>query len=273
MGKWTLENIIDRGVTDHDTPDLYGHEVRLCFRMRYRPALIGRFSEPPPLVWHEKIVMNERHNGTWWEFETNMYEHNPLSRTLLVWSRRYIEAYDAASVAGGAASTSRTRGSSRLFDQFGTPVTAADLRAGGTAEEQARAIRAYLKRHGDVLEIEISDIPSITRPSRTSTPGAHKERLLLFTVGVRGGDVWRMASQYLSVDGTVGEALWHRDFAVEALQRGIGMPSWAPLAGAPGPRRTPLWVTNWSSAGLTRVDPPAGVATPRVPVFAPGEYA
>ncbi len=271
MGKWILQSITDRGVAPLDTPTLYGHEFRLCLRLRYEPALIGRFSEPPLLMWHERFVMKEHHNSTWWEFESNMYEHIPNSPTLSSWPRRYIEAYEGA-VAAGQAGAAGNPGRVRLLDQHGNAVTAADLRVGHTPDEQARAVRHYLKRHGDILEIEIRDIPSITRPASTAHPEHHKERLLLFTIGVQGGSVWRMASQYLDVDGTAPEFLWHRDFVIEAQMRGADMPSWTPAVGTRGPPRTPLWVTNFSTAGMTQVAPPPQVALPRVAAFFAGEY-
>jgi hypothetical protein len=37
--------------------------------------------------------MNDCQNNQCWVFDTNMYEHNPCSQTLIVWAARYVEAY------------------------------------------------------------------------------------------------------------------------------------------------------------------------------------
>jgi hypothetical protein len=186
--------------------------------------------------------MKEHHNGEWWEFETNMYTHNPTSRTLLIWPRRYVEAYNHAN--GELYSAAGGMGSCQLLDKDDQPVSVNDLGQNINGEEQrADAVRSYLRRNGGILLIEIHDIPSINLP----TGNEHKERLLVFNCGIEGNDDLRLkAEQYLDVDAATGQNQWQREFNM-------------------------TWQKSWATRGLNKVDPPAIVSNPRVPTFAGGE--
>jgi hypothetical protein len=237
MGMWTLERVMGT-TSDFTTGELFGTNVTVTFRLRYRPTAIGSFQEPPRLDWHEKFIMKEHHKSQWWEFEANMYEHNPCSNTLKIWAGRYVHAYKTAI----GTPDPMTKGSVKLLNDMGTAVARSELKAGlvdGTA--QANAVRDYLKKKGGVLEITVHDIPSINKPAGNE----HKERLLQFNCGVAsGGPRWR-GEQYLDVDGARPQSTWTRTFV-------------------------PVYA-GFSTTGLTRTIPPTSVSMSRPPTFLNGE--
>lgn len=237
MGTWTLERLVT-GYSDHDTAELFGTNFKARFWLRYTSSTFSRFVETPKLDWHETILMKEHHNNKWWEFDTNMYEHNPVSNTLKIWPRRYIAAYDKAAGIVEA----NLKGSSQLTDKQGMPVPINELGAANNSVEKADRVRAYLKSHGGVLVIEVHDIPSINIPKGNE----HKERLLKFNVGVEGQGLRAAAEQYLVVNHANPKHTWTRRFGN-------------------------AWTTVWNPGACPKVDPPASVAMPRDPVFAPGE--
>lgn len=237
MGTWTLERLVTEN-SEFDTTELFGTNFKARFWMRYTPSTFDRFAETPLLDWHEQILMKEHHNNRWWEFETNMYEHNPVSNTLKIWPRRYIAAYDKA-----AGNTEvNLKGSSLLTDPQGLPVTIEKLGNANTGPEKADRVRSYLKSKGGVLVIEVHDIPSINIPKGNE----HKERLLKFNVGVIGQSLRGMGEQYLVVNHALPRVSWTRRFS-----------------GA--------WGTTWNPGASPKTDAPASVAMQREPVFAPGE--
>ncbi|TCJ14933.1 hypothetical protein EZJ19_08595 [Parasulfuritortus cantonensis] len=239
MGTWTLESVL-HSTRLHDTAELFGNHYIVNFRLRYTPAVLGGFKEVPKLDWHEIIMMNEHHKGESWVFEANMYQHNPLSKTLEIWAKRYVEAYDNA--AGQPDTT--IKGSSKLMDKNGRPVPVAALERGLTDDgDKADAVRDYLKRHGGVMFIEIDDIPSINHPKN----GEHKERLLIFNCGVVGGGPRTKAIQYLNVDAARPKINWTRRFDLSHT------------------------LTHLNTTGFRRVLPPPLVSMPRAPVFVSGE--
>ena len=171
-----------------------------------------------------------------------MYTLKPQSYTLMVWARRYIEAYVGAM--GQPSAVLQMKGSSRLLDKKGESVAAADLPANlATAKEQADAVRSHLKKHGGILLIEIHDIPSISLPL---TAGEKTERLLIFDVGLEGGDKRMKAEQYLRIDETQPTNTWTQSFMWDGGH-------------------------TWASRGLTKVAAPANLVTPLPPLFSGGE--
>ncbi|HWF45768.1 MAG TPA: hypothetical protein VG168_02085 [Bryobacteraceae bacterium] len=239
MGTWTLDRL-----TTHSTPldgPVFGTNFHAVFHLRYVSATFGSFQETPNLDWHETIMMNEHHNNQSWVFATNMYTHNPTSVTLIVWARRYLEAYRA--VAGQPKSVQKGKVEFKKLN--GTPVTLADLGgAKNTPNEQATAIRSYLKSHGGQMIIEIHDVPGINTPTGVQ----HKERLLHFDVGVVGGPLRARAEQYLNVQAGAPPAGWQREFSNTGWNR----------AALPPP-------------ALPNAAPPAMVSNPRAPIFTAGE--
>jgi hypothetical protein len=161
--------------------------------LRYESTLFGSFTELPILEWNEQIFMIEHHSSKWWQFSANMYRHNPCSQTLIIWAKRYIEAYNAA-----CGRPPSVKGSSKLFNKNGQLVTAKQLGDAATPLQKAEAVRNYLKSNSGIMEITIHDIPSINIPDRNT----HKERLLVFDCGFAGGGPRFRGTQYLDLDGS-----------------------------------------------------------------------
>jgi hypothetical protein len=240
MGTWSLQSVNITTVEPYETSELYGTKVVATYRLRYTRSMVGGFTETPRLDWHETIMMNERHKGEAWVFDTNMYAHNPLSRTLEIWAKRYIEAYNHANGRAFAG-----KGYAKLFDTNGIQVRANALQTKTDPAAKADAVRKYLKDHGGILEMQIHDIPSINKPRPGDT--VHKERLLLFNVGVEGGNTRAQAYQYLVVNSALLAAQWTR-------QHGNG---WT--------------ISRLNTTGLRSVTAPVQVSQPRNPVFVAGE--
>ena len=237
MGSWSLERL-----TTFSAPldgAIFGTNYHAVFHLKYKSSM-GSFEETPRLDWHETIMMNEHHNNQAWVFDTNMYEHNPTSVTLIVWARRYVECYRKAANMGPGV----RKGKAELKKLNGTPVTMQELGANiQTAAGQADAVRTYLKRNGGLMIIEIHDVPGINAPTGVQ----HKERLLWFNVGVTGLPLRSMGEQYLNVQGQVAGA-WQRNFDDNGWHRG-----------------------KLVTTGLQVVPPPGLVANPRAPMFTAGE--
>jgi hypothetical protein len=201
---WSLQSISCSELRFYETPELYGNKVRMEFLLRYLAERDGRFVETPALEWKEKIFMLDRAKRERWEFAADMYQHNPRSRTLSIWPRRYIEADKTLS------DSSRFRGQSLLFNLKMQRVT---LESGSapTDELSANAVRDYLAKAGGFLRISIEDIPSVK--TRSAAPGAqprHLERLLLADCGIKGGGSRQRWAQYLSIDQSVPPMRWIR---------------------------------------------------------------
>ena len=239
MGSWKLERL-----TTHSSPmnaPYFGTNYHAIFHLKYTPSTFGKFEELPKLDWHETIMMNDHQTHQNWVFDTNMYEHNPCSATLIVWARRYLEAYryvagTAPYVQKGKVELKTTAGAKVTMAQLGGPI------AGDAA--QAEMVRSYLRRNGGQLIIEIHDIPGINIP----TAGQHKERLLLFNIGVVGLPLRSKAEQYLNVQYGVPQGNWQREFSDNGWPRG-----------------------GLKTTGTVNVPPPAGVSNVRAPMFTAGE--
>jgi hypothetical protein len=254
MGQWILEKV-SGSASPMDAGGLYGNNFNVGFSVAYKTSTFGSFVEPPILDWHEKFIMIEHHKGERWTFEKNMYEHNPSSATLLIWPRRYIEAYNAA---GGQAFGGK--GSCKLFSTKGVQVTRKDLGNAATDQQKADAVRKYLKSNGGRIDLMIHDIPSLNTPAMVAPPPRpglvignrpipeHKERLLLFNVGLLNSGLRWKGYQHVSVSAALAKPLWTR-----AAGAGWGM---ADLPLPPGFRDVP---------------PPVMVSMVRAPTFLAGE--
>lgn len=240
MGTWSLLSV-NAQVTPFDTGELFGNNVKAVFKLKYTSATIGSWAETPMLSWHEKIMMNEHHKGETWVFETNMYAHNPNSKTLEIWPQRYIAAYQNAHNQARMG-----KGYCKLLDKNGQIVAGAKLGTHTTNLAKAEAVRKYLKSNSGILEIEVHDIPSINIPSGADP--SHKERLLLFNCGVVGSGVTFKAYQYLNVDSSQPKTSWGRDAGL----------SWAK--------------TELDTTGLKVVSPPQMVSMQRAANFMQGEF-
>jgi hypothetical protein len=235
---WQLKGVKMK-VESLNGSELWGTNFKAVFRVLYVPSG-DKFEELPILDWHEKIMMNEHHDHETWEFETNMYKHNPLSNTLKAWPARYPLAYDAAN--GKKPNPVDYKGYSRLLTKSGSSVKGKLLDKATSPDDKAEAVRKYLQANGGMLEILIHDIPSINKPK----PGVHKERLLLFNVGIKGGTHVK-AYQYLDMDGSKPPGKWVR-------KHGTG---WGKTA--------------LDTTGLQAVSPPAMVSNKRAATFIAGE--
>ncbi|MFK7817891.1 MAG: hypothetical protein AB8G99_04190 [Planctomycetaceae bacterium] len=239
MGTWTL-NSVRAEISDHTTGELYGNNVKAVFQLTYRPATMEKYKETPMLSWKETIMMNEHHKSETWVFNTNMYEHNPLSRTLEIWAKRYLVAYDTAHGIGYTG-----KGYCKLLDKQMRPVQGDKLGRQNTKAEKADAVRNYLKSKGGGFEIQVHDIPSINIPKPQDN--THKERLLLFDCGIVGGGPTVKAYQHLVVNGNLARNQW-----VRKAGQGWG-------------------VSGIKTTGLKNTQPPIMVSRKRDALFAQGE--
>lgn len=257
MGQWILEKV-SGSVSPMNANGLFGNNFNVGFSIAYKTSTFGSFVEPPILDWHEKFIMIEHHKGERWTFEKNMYEHNPSSATLLIWPRRYIEAYNAS---GGQVPA--CKGSSKLFTTKGVAVTRQQLGNAGTDLQKADAVRRYLKSNGGRIDLMIHDIPSLNTPAMVAAPprpgiviggnrpvqvAEHKERLLLFNVGLLNSGLRWQGYQHVAVSAALAQPLWTR-----AAGTGWGV---ADLPLPPGFRDVP---------------PPVQVSMVRAPTFLAGE--
>jgi len=244
MAHWSLETI-SATTKPHDTSELFGNHVIVTFRLVYTTSGLGlgKFKEPPILDWNELIMMNELHKKESWVFSANMYRHNPLSQTLVVWPRRYIAAWNQANGTPDAL----MKGSCVLTDTKDRAI-GADKLGKGLQDNAAKAdaVRNYLKKNGGVLTIEVDDIPSINIPKDQTA----KERLLIFNCGIEDNGAGPRAKviQHLYVDGSKPKSSWTRRVDLSHT------------------------ITGLKTSGLKSVQAPAQVATPRTPLFGPGEY-
>jgi len=222
MGRWSCDQVYG-AIIPYDTAGGFGSHVTVWFKMTYHPSLAGRFVEMPRLVWGEKIVMIEHHLQRRWQFEVDMYRHNPTSKTLVIWRNRYLAAYDAA---GGMPRSDL--GSSRLLDKMGHPVRASQLAQAADPNAKTGAVQDYLKGNGGSLLIGIHDRPSINMPKTVASGGPsaweHKERLLLFRCSVGNGGPYFIAMQYLNVDGAQPKTSWGRSEHLSWLMPDLSRP-------------------------------------------------
>ncbi|MCJ8207911.1 RHS repeat-associated core domain-containing protein [Pseudomonas sp. RGM2987] len=241
LGKWRLERL-QLTHSELKSKKMIGHNVIANLVVSYNPSLmdrwLGRFEEVPSLIWYEKIKMNDFSKGQRWEFEADMVKHNPSSRTMEIWPRRYLEAFNTSAGNPGLA-----RGTVVLQDLAGEKVKLDAL--GGelfSNEEKAHSVRSYLSGNGGILAFEIHDVPSIVLSEDSHV---HKERLLDIRVGLAGASTTASIKQYLYVNDAQ---------APMQLQQMIGAKSFE------------------MQDGLSPVDAPTQVSTRRPYIKFQGEY-
>jgi len=241
LGKWRLERL-QLTHSELKSRKSFGHNVIANLIVSYKPSLmdrwLGRFEEMPSLIWYEKIKMNDFSKGQRWEFEADMVKHNPSSRTMEIWPRRYLEAFNTSASNPGLA-----RGMVTLQDLAGETVK---LDALGSElfsnEEKANSVRSYLSANGGILAFEIHDVPSIVLSEGSNV---HKERMLEIRVGLEGANATASVKQYLYVNDAKTPM---------QLQQMIGAKSFE------------------MRGGLSLVDAPTQVSTKRPYIKFPGEY-
>ncbi len=211
VGKWQLEKL-QFSYSDLNSDDAVGNNVVANIELSYKPdwkdSVLGVFQEMPNLKWKERITLNDFSKKHSWSFKADMFQHNPSSRTMEVWPRRYIEAYNSA-----AGQPTLVRGAVVLRDLQGNNVSLAGL--GGEVsgnEEKSKAVRDYLSKNGGGLAIEVHDVPSIITRENT-----HKERLLEIQVGLSGVKTKTAINQYLSVEITPEKSVSKRFVSVRPI--------------------------------------------------------
>ena len=215
-GVWTL-TAVKANTTLFDTTPLYGNKVNVTFVLEYK-AGSGALTASPMLDWHEKFIKLEHKGKERWVHESNMYAQNPGSATLMVWPRRYIEAYNGAT--GETSSSATMKGKALLFGKKGK-VTGKELGQASSDAEKAAAVKKWLAKNGGRLEVTIEDIPSLNRPAK----GEKNERLLLFNVGVVNVQAPRAKiEQYLEVDGDHLATTWTRTSTQKWIKNDLPLP-------------------------------------------------
>jgi insecticidal toxin complex protein TccC len=239
IGKWQLEKL-QFSYSDLNSDEAVGNNVVANIELSYKPdwkdSVLGVFQEMPNLKWKERITLNDFSKNQSWSFKADMLQHNPSSRTMEVWPRRYIEAFNSA-----AGQPTLVRGAVVLRDLRGNNVSLAGLGAEVSGnEEKSKAVRNYLSKNGGTLAIEVHDVPSIITRENT-----HKERLLEIQVGLSGAKTTAAINQYLNVEITPEKSVSKRFVSVRPI----------PLVGR----------------GLKSVEPPSVVSKRRSYTRFPGE--
>lgn len=212
MGSWKVKKVSETA-ENYDLTDVskksYGNNVRVKFEMKYSKNSSGEFEEMPPLEWIETITFVDHEKREWWTFNANMYDHNRGSRTLRIWPRRYIAAYNATK---DNYDDPFVPGSSVLFKKV--PLLGyrkvKDLPNVTEDDEKTQVVQEYLRKHGGKLEIEIIDRPSLGYPTDGKSQ-VNVERMLLFDVGLQNNSSQRWNGyQHVKLDQAHPES-WIRD--------------------------------------------------------------
>jgi hypothetical protein len=220
MGLWNLDNI-------HAFPPqpltgaTFGNSFGVSFYLRYTPETTwfrrkDRFEETPRLEWIETITMKEsggQVNGLprtpqFWKFHTDMYRHNPSSRTLIAWRKRYLLAYKHVANEPYTGFDMAPNCFVQLLSFRNSMLTIDDL--GGLQQDdfsKAEAVRNYISENGCQMIIHLKDVPAIA----LSNDFTVKERLLEFNIGVQGQSARIRAYQYLKVDNNQPQIQWDRE--------------------------------------------------------------
>ena len=221
MGLWNLDNI-------HAFPPQplngasFGNGFGVSFYLRYTPetSLFKRkdkFEDTPKLEWVETITMKEsggQSNGIlrtpqFWKFHADMYTHNPSSRTLISWRKRYLLAYKYVANEPDTSGNTSPKSFVQMMAAGSGVITLDEL--GGLQQDdfsKAEAVRNYLSKNGCQMIVHLHDVPAIV----TSTDFKTKERLLEFDIGVQGQQARIKAYEYLNIDKDLPEAQWVREF-------------------------------------------------------------
>jgi hypothetical protein len=223
MGQW---QVMSATPSIRERNDVFGHYFAITFKMKYTASMMGSFTESPILEWKETITMIERTAGTWWEAAFDQFGRLPDSPTFGAWTYRYAMAH--TSVMNNAYDDGQA---SRLYDKNGQRVPATTFKKAPTSKDGAQQVREYLKKHGGIMVVTVTDTPGINKPTDATVD---KFRLLTFDCGLKGMGPRIKALQELTVKG-LAEAGWQRSCAVG----GVSSP--------------------YNTAGLTKVAAPADV--------------
>jgi hypothetical protein len=262
MGFWNLDNI--HAYPAHPLEGAsYGHGFGVSFYLSYTPHATGlfkrsdTFQDTPKLEWLEVITMKESgasQDGMasvprYWKFQADMYRHNPSSRTLIAWRKRYLLAYKYVANETDSSFNTSSRSFVQLMSARNGMISIDDL--GGIQMDdfsKAQAVRNYITSQGCQMIIHLHDVPAIN----TTVDFKSKERLLEFDIGMQGMPSRIKAYQYLNVDKSLPQASWTREFELSSNLRYTMTPG-----------------------GHGMSSPPESVANPReaMPFAQSGEYA
>jgi hypothetical protein len=211
MGQWLFNRINASKAFPLTDAGSIGHKFSVSFYLTYKPGptnLLDKakranpFVETPKLEWLESITMKETgavKGPEFWKFQTNMYQHNPASASLIAWRQRYILAYNYVAKEPAPLNV---KGFVQLMSARNGIVSLNDL--GGRQpdnQSKATAVRTYIENNGCEMIINLEDIPSIL----TTADFLKKERLLEFDIGLKGGGQRVKAYQKLEVTKSNGQ--------------------------------------------------------------------
>jgi hypothetical protein len=269
---WTIQSV-DLSWRDQVSNVIFGHVFTVQILMRYTPGGAGNtaFIESPHLTWKEKIFFNRHKDKSYWHWEGDVFVNRPLASTFHAWRRRYIEAYNTATMA--PSERGMINGAVELRDSAGHPIRITHLPGRPqpvTDEEKARFIRNFIQKSGGQLSVEIDDRPAVasTPPevySPLTTQGQPKapqhiaqdverlkrrdERLLLFECGV--GASLATASQYIVIDYYL-RANWIRQFARGHLRSSLPVDGGYTIESRPDLYRVETPEHQYGFGGLNR---------------------
>lgn len=173
---WYLENITVKNKGNINNSERVGTAIDVTFKMRYNKPKRGKYIEMPALEWNENINLKKGH--TKWNFKTDMYRHKPTSKTFKPWLNRYVEAYHYAK----AQDKTKFNGNVKIFDINMEPISANRIKNANTDIQKVRSIQQFLRKNGGIMEITITDRPSIANKEMLH----NKERNLMFNIGFNG---------------------------------------------------------------------------------------
>lgn len=169
---WSLKRVNIKN-KNFNSDSAIGSGIDVKFTMEYNKLKNNRYIEMPPLQWKEKIDFRE--SDSKWHFQTDMYEHNPKSKTFFPWVNRYTEAYHFAK----AKDKTLFNGNVKIYKKNMEPVGVNDIKSADTPIEKVRNIQDFLSRNGGVVEITITDFPQIVKRNDVK----NKERKVIFDIG------------------------------------------------------------------------------------------
>lgn len=171
--QWALTNVNLKN-SNSDSQISAGSAISVTFTFTYTPESSKKtFTESPGLQWHEKIKRNT--NEDIWEFEHDMYVINPKSQTFFSWRNRYIEAYYYSQ----AADKTSFNGNVKIFDKKGKPLSSKEIMKTNDPEQMAQNIKNYLAEKGGVLEVTVTDVPSVFKREGLTV----NDRIINFSIG------------------------------------------------------------------------------------------
>lgn len=168
---WSLQRVTVRN-SNFDEADTIGSGIDVVFTMKYNKLKNKEYIEMPLLEWKEKIDFKSEESK--WQFQTDMYDHNPNSKTFFPWRNRYTEAYSFSKIKD----KTDVNGYVKIYKNNMQPVGVNDIKNAYTPEEMTKNVQDYLAKNGGIMEVTITDLPQILKRDTIS-----KERKVEFNIG------------------------------------------------------------------------------------------